>query len=372
MRILYYSCFFLLLILLKLGCEPFATSFPEITEAKMYRAEDIVNPISNPSRLKVVTWNIRWGCGRLPWVFDSCGDIALSDYGSVEIIMGKIADTINSIDADIVLLQEVDIESKRSGFMDQVQYLLNNTNLNYGAFATRWEVDFVFSDGLGRVHDGNAILSKYEITDAERIKISLRTDLDTLVNYGNARRNIIKAKFPELSKDGRDLYAVNIHAAAFATDNTKQKHIHKYIETLNNIQNDGDYFVAGGDLNSVPPGSSIDFCESDKCDGEVCDGDYENNEAYQASYFNHFEGEPDILVPLYNAYNPSIELIDANLPSNYSHAPSTSFEHNNIKYDRKLSYLFSNKDWVDGTSMTHQSAWEISDHMPVSSVLLFE
>ena len=372
MRILYYSCFFLLLILLKLGCEPFATSFPEISEAKMYRAEDIVNPISNPEHIKVVTWNIRWGCGRLPWVFDSCGDIALSDYESVEVIMGKIADTLNSIDADIVLLQEVDIESKRSGFMDQVQYLLNNTNLNYGAFATRWEVDFVFSDGLGRVHDGNAILSKYEITDAERIKLSLRTDLDTLVNYGYARRNIIKAKFPELSKDGKDLYAVNIHATAFATDHTKQKYINKYIDTLNDIQNDGDYFVAGGDLNSVPPGSAIDFCDSDKCDGEECDGDFENNEAYQGSYFGHFDGESDILIPLYNSYNSAVNLVDANQPYHYSHAPSTSFEMNGIKYDRKLSYLFSNKDWEDGTSITHQSAWEISDHMPVSSVLLFE
>ena len=38
------------------------------------------------------------------------------------------------------------------------------------------EVDFVFSDGLGRINTGNAILSKFEITDAKRIKLSLRTD----------------------------------------------------------------------------------------------------------------------------------------------------------------------------------------------------
>ena len=197
----------------------------------MYKADNIVTPTSNPEQLKVVTWNIRWGCGRLPWFGDSCGEVALADYDSVEKIMEKIADSLNAMEADIVLLQEVDIESKRSGFMDQVQFLLDNTNLNYGAFATRWEVDFVFSNGLGRVHDGNAILSKYEITDAERIKLSLRTDLDTLVNYGYARRNIIKAKFPGLSQNGKDFYAVNTHATAFATDDTKQKHINKYLET---------------------------------------------------------------------------------------------------------------------------------------------
>ena len=360
----------LLIIMLNIMCEPFANSFPNKSDAKMYKAENIVTPTSNPEQLKVVTWNIRWGCGRLPWFGDSCGEVALADYDSVEKIMEKIADSLNAMEADIVLLQEVDIESKRSGFMDQVQFLLDNTNLNYGAFATRWEVDFVFSHGLGRVHDGNAILSKYEIIDAERIKLSLRTDLDTLVNYGYARRNIIKAKFPELARDGREFYAVNTHATAFATDDTKQKHINKYLETLENIQNNGDYFVAGGDLNSVPPGSVTDFCESDKCDGVECDEDYENNEAYQGSYFEHFEGEPDILVPLYNSFNSAIDFADANLPSHFTHAPSTSFENNDIKYDRKLDYLFTNKNWVEGTTRTHQNAWQISDHTPVSGVVI--
>ena len=161
----------------------------------MYESDEFLSPASNPDQIKVVTWNIRWGCGRLPWFVDSCGEMALADYESVEEIMEKIADTLNSIDADIVLLQEVDIESKRSGFMDQMQYLLNNTNLNYGAYASMMDVDFVFSDGLGRINTGNAILSKFQLTEAERIKLRLRTDQSTLVKYGYARRNILKLRF---------------------------------------------------------------------------------------------------------------------------------------------------------------------------------
>ncbi|MBI87203.1 MAG: hypothetical protein CMG63_03885 [Candidatus Marinimicrobia bacterium] len=353
-----------------IGCEPFAKSYQSISNPRMYESDEYLSPASNPDQIKVVTWNIRWGCGRLPWFVDSCGEMALADYESVEEIMEKIADTLNSIDADIVLLQEVDIESKRSGFMDQMQYLLNNTNLNYGAYASMMDVDFVFSDGLGRINTGNAILSKFQLTEAERIKLRLRTDQTTLVQYGYARRNILKAKIPELSQGSKDFYAVNIHATAFATDDTKKQHINKYVEILSDIQNNNNYFVTGGDLNSVPPGSVIDFCESDKCDGENCDGDYENNEAYHGSYFEHFEGEPEILVPLYNSYDAAINLADANLPVHYSHAPSTSFERNNIKYDRKLSYLFTNKNWIIEKSITHQSAWEISDHMPISSVVM--
>ena len=369
MRVI-HIIFPLLIIIFNLGCEPFAKSYPSISNPKMYEAGEYVSPTSNPDQVKVVTWNIRFGAGRLPWIIDSCGENALADYDNVEKIMQKIADTLHVMDADIVLLQEVDIESKRSGFMDQVQFLLDNTNLNYGAYASVMEVDFVFSDGLGRINTGNAILSKFKLTEAKRIKLRLRTDQSTLVQYGYARRNIVKVKIPELSQGAKDFYAINIHATAFATDDTKQQHINKYVETLTDIEDNDDYFVTGGDLNSVPPGSVTDFCESDKCDDEECDEDYENNKAYQGSYFEHFEGEPDILVPLYNSFIAAIHYADANLPSHFTHAPSTSYKENDIKYDRKLDYLFTNKNWVEGTTRTHQAAWQISDHTPVSGVIM--
>ena len=38
------------------------------------------------------------------------------------------------------------------------------------------------------------------------------------------------------------------------------------------------------------------------------------------------------------------------------------------KYDRKLDYLFTNGAWLSGSGSTHQSAWQISDHMPVSAL----
>lgn len=367
-----YTIPFLVTIVIKMGCEPYSKSYPALSNPKMYEANEYVSPTTNPDQVKVVTWNIRWGCGRLPWFIDSCGERALADYDSVKIILQKIADSINVMDVDILLLQEVDIESKRSGFIDQMQFLLNNTNLNYGAYASMNEVDFAFLSGLGRMNTGNAILSKFKLTESERIKLRLRTDQSKIFQYAYGSRNILKVKIPELSYGGNDFYALNIHAAAFATDDTKKQHINKYVETLLEIKNNNDFFITGGDLNSVPPGSIIDFCENDKCDGEECDGDYENNEAYQASYFDHFEGEPDILAPLYNSYNSAINLVDANLPHNYSHAPSTSLRRHNIKHDRKLSYLFTNKNWVDGASKTHQSAWEISDHVPVSGIVVLE
>ena len=360
-------------VLLILGCDPFVTEFEDSSDAVMYEANSQSDATYDSGDVKVVTWNIRFGIARFSFFGDSCGDDVILDDDTIEKNMEAIADALNAMDADIVLLQEVDVSSKRTGYMDQVQYLLDYTNLNYGCYASMWKADFIASDGIGRIDAGNAILSKYKLTDAERIQLRLRTDQDELTEYFYLRRNIVKAKIPALTQGTQDFYAVDIHATAFATDDTKQKHIDKYVETLAEIHagGDGDLFVTGGDLNSVPPGSITDFCESDMCDGE----DYHTDEAEEyhkeGSYFENFEGEPDILLPLYDVYNSAIDSASYNLTEHFTHAPSTSMidDTTATMYDRKLDYLFTNGTWSSGSEHTHQAAWELSDHLPVSAVL---
>ena len=374
-----------LLFILLIGCDPFVTEFSETENAVMYKASNIPgdSDVYDDGALKVVTWNIRFGSGRFPFFGDSCGDEVISENSDVKLIMQAIADTLNKIDADIVLLQEVDVSSKRTGYLDQVQYLLENTYLNYGCYASMWKADFIPTDGIGKINTGNAILSRYEITEAERVELRLRTDQDDLIQYFYLRRNILKAKIPSLAQSGKDFFAVDIHATAFATDDTKQQHLIKYSEVLSEIANNNGVFVSGGDLNSVPPNSTVDFCMLDKCDSEkYVDSEGSESEYHsidssagphkEGAFFDNFEGEPDILQPLYNNYSAAISHADGSTldSSNYTHAPSTSYERHDIKYDRKLDYLFTNGSWEDGSGYTHQEAWALSDHMPVSAIFI--
>lgn len=359
-------------VLLILGCDPFVTEFKDLSDAVMYDTNrDFTSTTYDSGNVKVVTWNIRFGIAQFPFFGDSCGDDVILDDDTIEQNMAAIADSLNAMDADIVLLQEVDVSSKRTGYMDQVQYLLDNTNLNYGCYASMWKADFIPSDGIGRIDAGNAILSKYKLTDAERIQLRLRTDQDGLTQYFYLRRNIVKAKIPALTQGAQDFYAVDIHATAFATDDTKQQHIDKYVETLAEIHDGGHLFVTGGDLNSVPPGSSTDFCESDMCAGEDFHTDEAEEYHKEGSYFENFDGEPDILLPLYDTYDAAIDSASYNLPEHFTHAPSTSLidDTTATMYDRKLDYLFTNGTWDSSSGRTHQAAWELSDHLPVSAVL---
>ncbi|HIA30303.1 MAG TPA: hypothetical protein EYN82_01530 [Candidatus Marinimicrobia bacterium] len=354
--------------LVLLSCEPLVTEFRDIEDAILYESSSKTNIQNSPDSLLVMTWNVRFGAARIPWFGDSCGDRVIMTSGEVVVHLENIADYINNIQPDILLLQEVDVESKRSGYVDQVRWFLDNTYFNYGAYASMWQAQFIPSDGLGRVDAGNAILSRWEITEAERIQLPLRTDQDGLTQYFYLRRNILKTR---IDVPNHDFYAVCTHTTAFATDDTKQKHIEMFYETISSIDTNA-VFIAGGDLNSVPPESTTDYCMSDICSGESFHQAGDDPEHKEGSYFYNFVGEPNLIQPFYTYFNSAIGVVDASLESNFTHSPwNTDEESENYTdsdyWDRKLDYLFSNQPLKEGK--THQNQHQLSDHAPVSAVL---
>ena len=358
------------LAIILFSCRSLVTTYEDVESAIYYEDASLESTDFN-NTLKVMTWNIRFGAGRIPFFGDSCGDRVLMTETETLGYMDSIIVYINSTQPDVLLLQEVDISSKRSAYVNQLQYILDRTHLNYGAYASMWNAEIIASDGLGKVDAGNAILSRWEITDAERIKLPLRTDQDPLTQYFYLRRNILKAKIniPELDTT---LYAVNIHATAFATDDTKQKHIDKYEEVLEDLDSQGFIFVTGGDLNSVPPGADpTDFCMDDICSDESFHTDADGGPHREGSYFNNFVGEPDLVQPFYASYFEAINLESVEASEHFTHSPWNTISNTTEYWDRKLDYLFTNyQDWTT-TGETHNNIKNISDHAPVSATLTF-
>ena len=366
-------------IIIIFSCRPLVTTFEDIQDA-VYYEDASPDPVEFLNTLKVMTWNIRFGAGRIPFFGDSCGDRVLMTETETIGYLQAIADYIDTmaIKPDILLLQEVDISSKRSAYVNQLQWLLNNTHFNYSVYASMWDAKIVPSDGLGKVDVGNAILSRWEITDAERIKLPLRTDQDALTQYFYLRRNILKAK---ITLPIPDFYAVNIHATAFATDDTKQKHIDKYKEVLDALNDQGAVFVTGGDLNSIPTDAEpYDYCIIDQCEDESWHTSVEEKKYHkEGSYFNNFQAigdypsERDLLQPFYadsQNYFPAIPYEDRNSSNHFTHCTyNTSEDYRN--WDRKLDYLFNNKEDWSSTGKTYQDAFYLSDHAPVSATLNF-
>ena len=326
----------------------------------MYTAEGMTTAPTSVDTITVMTWNIRFGAGLAHWFGDSPGDRVILPAEEVYHNLEGIAAKIESVQPDILLLQEVDVQSKRTGYIDEVQYLLDNTYFNYGTFASIWKAQNIPSDGLGRMNMGNAILSRWPITFAERVKLPLRGDQDALTKYFYLRRNYIKAQIalPGIT----DFTALCIHLSAFSTDDTKQRQLTIFKNELDGLSAKSIPFVAGGDFNLLPPGASvIDFCDVDKRADEHFHGPGDDPFHKEGS---NFEGEVDWLQSLYNDYTPAVPLQDylADEPHYYSHTTDW-----NAPYDRKLDYLWAKKPWIAGSDSTHQDARMLSDHAPVSA-----
>ena len=350
-----------ILVLFFIGCESLVTRFEDVEDGVMYKAEQITTAPVSVDTLTVMTWNIRFAAGRMDWFGDCCGDRV--DLTRSEVLTGleRIASFIETVQPDILFLEEVDVESKRTEYIDEMQWLLDHTYFNYGAYASMWQSQVVPSDGIGRINTGNAVLSRWKITDAERIQLALRGDQDALTRYFYLRRNLLKTRIALPGKD--NFYAVVIHAEAFSTDDTKQKHVSRCVKELQKIVDQNGIFILGGDFNLLPPGSdSTDFCDEDGCPDEHFHG---ANDDPQHKDGSNYTPEITWLQPMYDGFSPAVQLADyqANQANYFTHTTN----HPDGVWNRKLDYMFTNTQFIPGSVITHQEATIESDHCPVSA-----
>lgn len=362
---------FLLLVAILTGplafwsCEPLVTRFDNETDAQIYVSPRLVQVPDTFTRLKVMTWNIRFGIGRRPWFGDACGNVAVYTSDDVLWTMDKIVKKINEIQPDILLLQEVDLSSKRSGYVNEVEYLLANTYFNYAAAGYQWKAQFIPSDGLGRLEEMNLILSRWPIDSAIRIQLPLRGDQDKLTRYFYERCCIVQAKI-KLPGIPNGMMALNIHASAFATDDTKYRHLEIFRSILDSLSRNNRWFAAGGDLNTLPPGSdSTDYCLEDICPGESFHHPGDNPFHKEGS---NYTPEANWLTSFYADFYSAVPLADYQASQEKYFTHTTRPDH---FWDRTLDYLFSDQAWEPGSGTVHQEAREESDHAPLSAILPF-
>src|SRR5690606_17678060 len=189
----------------------FHAEFEPVEAARSYSAERIKKVASASVPLTVMTYNIKFAGGRIDFFFDCHGEGDLMSKAEDVAHLEQLATVINSVNPDILFLQEVDVNSKRSAYVDQVQWLLDATDLNYGAYASQWRADFVPTDGIGPVDSGNAILSRWPLQRAQRFALALRQDQSALVRYFYLRRNLLQAS---LDTEAGEVRLITTHAEA--------------------------------------------------------------------------------------------------------------------------------------------------------------
>lgn len=353
--IIIFSLFFLA------SCDPFHTKiedqeFTVIT----YEASNKNIPAATPSTLNIATWNIKFGGGRIDFFFDCHGDRVLMKGSEVNENMAGVAAKVRQMNPDVIFLQEADVDSKRSAYVDQVQYLLDHTDLNYAVYASQWQADYVPSDGVGQVNSGNAILSKYPMDNAERIALPLIAEQSGIVQYFYLRRNIITA---DLTINNKTVKLMNTHTSAYSSDGTKKEQLEIIKAKAAELDAAGTKFILGGDFNNLPPNTEI-YC------------DFDDNACTEASGYAPLPcdvlQEEQTNMNIYLEYEAAIP--QAKYESNQPKFGTFTSDKNGF-WNRKLDYIFTNGDFVDDAGLVHQNTatggmetMPLSDHAPITTI----
>lgn len=154
--------------------------------------------------------------------------------------LARVAAVVRSTGADIVLLQEVDKFTTRSGKVDQVAVLTRLTGFR-AAFGKT--LDYQGGDY------GIAVLSRWNIVGDSLIRLP--------VNPPQARAGGVYeprgALRVSIAAPGGAIHVINTHLDASRADSFRRQEISTVIAAGNDMKKPGALVLIGGDLNAEPP-----------------------------------------------------------------------------------------------------------------------
>lgn len=208
--------------------------------------------MSPKQEISILTWNIGYaGLGKESDFFmDGGTHTASADKNTVERYLFGITDYVESVDADVVLLQEVDQNSTRSYGIDQTARFEGKAKV----FAKNYSCSYVPfpMPPIGRVQSGLLTTSKYDIDYAERI--SLPCPFSWPVRTANLKRCLLASYLPLQGTD-KKLVMINLHLEAYDSGEGKIAQTKQLRDFIQSEYDKGNYVIAGGDFNQTFPGA---------------------------------------------------------------------------------------------------------------------
>lgn len=184
-------------------------------------------PSPEPAPLRVLVYNVHAG-----------KDAARADN------LARVAGVVRETRADLVLLQEVDRGTERSGRVDQVAELARLTRM-HGVFGKT--LDF---QGGGY---GIALLSRWPV--AEDTLVHLAADPPgERADAAREPRGVLRAR---VAAPGGPLYLLNTHLDASGPDTFRRREAAALLESAGRLRGGGARVLVGGDFNATPESAVI-------------------------------------------------------------------------------------------------------------------
>jgi endonuclease/exonuclease/phosphatase family metal-dependent hydrolase len=323
---------------------------PESVQPASFISEPDAPALVGNQPLKILNWNMQFMAGNVNnhFFFDNGSD-SWPAQSKVLSTLDAAAALIKAEDPDVILLQEIDDDAKRTYYQDQQALLLERLPKSYKAQASTlyWQADFLPVPALwGSVGMKLSVISKYKIIAATRYALASIDTHNFLEQQFQPRRAILHVELER--KDKPPLHILNTHLSAFAQgSNTMERQVKRVFELMHGFESRGEDAIIGGDFNLIPNRKAFRFL----------------SKKAQSDY-NLLETELKLLLDNFASVPSTHNLEGDNVSAWYTHSPNNSAAKTPNK---TLDYFFMTEaiDVVDSRIRSDRSALLISDHMPV-------
>jgi len=200
----------------------------------------------------IITWNIGYASlSENEDFFMDDGEKSRPDNKElVENNLNGIINSFNEFDLDLAIIQEIDIKSRRSYYINQLEALTNNFKDYSYNFAKNYDVLFVpvpFPP-LGKIESGISTFSKYLIDSSERHQFEGNYSWPKKIAMLD--RCYTVSTLPIENKNEK-LILINAHFSAYDNGSLREKQLKEIKTIITDEYAKGNYVIVGGDFNQT-------------------------------------------------------------------------------------------------------------------------
>ena len=209
--------------------------------------------------LKAVSYNIGFGAYVPDYTFFMDGGVeswARSEDLCVETVQGA-GEYVRDLEAEIILFQEIDLDSTRSYHINQYEQLQKVFPEYASTFAVNYDSAFLFypfTEPHGASNAGLGTFSAYTIESAVRRKLEIDESIPN--KFFDLDRCYSVNRIP--TENGRYLCVFNVHLTAYGGD--ESIHTGQFMMLCDEMEREfksGNYVICGGDFNQDITGDSV-------------------------------------------------------------------------------------------------------------------
>ncbi len=227
---------------------------PKLIEKLNVKGKNL-DTVINKNYLTLLTWNIGYaGLGKEMDFFYDGGKKVRPSLEQCKKYLKGICSFVKSADTlDFMLLQEIDVNSRRSYFTNQIDSINKAIPSFDYIFAKNYDVRFVpvpYTEPMGKVDAGLITFSKYKALEATRFAFTANYSWPTRLFMLD--RCFIFTKYH--LQNNKYLIVINTHNEAFDDGSIRKAQMQVLKDKILEEYSKGNYVIVGGDWNQNPVG----------------------------------------------------------------------------------------------------------------------